>query len=109
MAVVPELGQPQVSPLTLGLIDSVVAFVIALDTLLDQLLPAYGWLDAYCSPASTAWLMRICWENARPRSTTGVNMAMKTGAASPNSMADMPRRSRVNAPSRYGETSAATQ
>src|SRR5215472_14162247 len=41
--------------------------------------------------------MRICSENARPRSTTGVNMAMKTGAASPNSTADMPRRSRRSA------------
>src|SRR5207237_4892934 len=77
--------------------------------------PAYGLLDAYCAPASTAWLTRICCEKARPRSITGVNMARKTGAASPNSTADMPLRSRASAPirapirARLGRKAAATQ
>ena len=61
-----EFGQPQVSAPTLGLTDKLVAFVIALETALAQLVPAYGLLDAYCAPASTAWLTRICCEKARP-------------------------------------------
>src|SRR5690349_14623580 len=110
IAVLVEFGQPQVSPPTTGEMDNVVAFVIADETLVAQLVPLYGLAVAYCEPASTAWLTRICCEKARPRSMTGVNMARKTGAASPNSTADMPRRSRAGAPSqaRQGRTNAAT-
>src|ERR1051325_8648489 len=111
MAVLVELGQPQVSLPTLGSTDRLVAFVIALETALAQLVPPYGLLDAYCAPASTAWLTRICCEKARPRSTTGVNMARNTGAASPNSTADIPLRSRASAPirARHGRNAAANQ
>jgi len=99
-----ESGQPQVSAPTVGVIDSVVAFVIALWTLLDQLPPLYGLTDAYCAPASVAWLTRICCEKARPRSTSGVSAARNTGAASPNSTADMPRRSRSTLPIQAGRS-----
>src|SRR5205823_10685770 len=73
--------------------------------------PAYGLAVAYCAAASTAWLRRICCENARPRSMTGVKMARNTGAASPNSTADMPLRSRASAPirARHGRNAAASQ
>src|SRR5438105_2748332 len=106
------LGQPQASLLTLGVNDSDGwALVIALETLLDQLLPPYGFAVAYCAPASIAWLSLICCEKARPRSTTGVNMARKTGVARPNSTADMPLRSRASAPirARHGRNAAASQ
>src|SRR5438067_12773771 len=78
----------------------VVAFVIALWTLLDHVSGLYGLTAAYCAPASTAWLTRICCDMARPISMSGDSAPRKIGAASPNSTADMPLRSRASTPIR---------
>ena len=96
MSVLVEFGQPQVSAPTVGETASVVEFVTALLTLVDHVPVLYMLTEAYSAPACTAWRIWICCEYARPRSMTGVRIPRKIGAATPNSIADMPRRSRAN-------------
>jgi hypothetical protein len=69
MAVLPEFGQPQVSLPTLGLIESVVAPLIALETPLDQLLVLYR------RPPS-----RIVAGRAKTRSTADKTSKMTAGS-----------------------------
>src|SRR6266436_5697323 len=98
ITVLVESGQPQYSVGSVVQVSDCVVDAFTTSLMYAEELLLHGFIEAYCAPDTAACCTLIFCEKARPRSMTGDKTARRTGAASPNSTADIPLPSRAIAP-----------